>query len=150
MPNITDIPSAYNNTPVSASISDSAIGVSLPLDKGPLGYFASTYTTMEQTKTNLKNLILTIPGERVMHPTLGSSLRRVVFEQVLDEDALKETVDNLIRDDIEVWLPYLNINELEVLWGEDDHLVTIKLTVSLKADPTIQDTLFVSISSGDI
>jgi len=150
MANITNVPSSYGNSPVSASISDTAIGLSLPIDKGPLGYFASTYTTIEQAKTNLQNLILTIPGERVMHPSLGSSLKRVLFEPVIDEESLTEVVDNLIRDDVETWLPYLNIDTLNVAWDENNHLVTIDLTISLKSDPTVKDTLYVAISNGDI
>ena len=60
---------------------DVAIGLTLPLRGGNNGYFEQSYTTMEQVKSNLINLLLTIPGERYMQPTFGSNLYSHLFEQ---------------------------------------------------------------------
>ena len=56
-----------------------AIGVSLPYN-GPAGPFNSTYSTKDQVKSNLINLLLTVPGERIMNPDFGCRLREVLFE----------------------------------------------------------------------
>jgi hypothetical protein len=57
-----------------------AIGVSLPFN-GP-GVFNSTYTTKDQIKSNLVNLLLTSIGERVMNPNFGTELKRFLFEGI--------------------------------------------------------------------
>ena len=58
-----------------------AIGVSLPFN-GP-GVFNSTYSTKEQTKSNLVNLLLTSAGERIMNPNFGTELRNFLFEGII-------------------------------------------------------------------
>ena len=55
-----------------------AIGVSLPFNKP----FNSTYSTKDQIKSNLINLILTTRGERVMNPLFGTGLRDFLFEGI--------------------------------------------------------------------
>ena len=58
---------------------DVFIGVSLPLEYGKQGFFNKTKTFLEQTKSNVKNLLLTIRGERLGNPTFGSDLMRTSF-----------------------------------------------------------------------
>ena len=54
------------------------VGIQLPFYKsdGPEGYFASTSTTIEAVKNNIKNLLQTEKGERYLQPDLGVTLRR--------------------------------------------------------------------------
>ena len=59
-----------------------AVGVTFPFD-GP-AVFNSSYTTKEQVKSNLINLLLTTPGERLMNPTFGVGIRNLLFEQVIE------------------------------------------------------------------
>ena len=60
------------------------IGIDLPIRKGDdkQGYFASTKTTIEAVKNNIRNLLNTHQGERLMQPNLGINLRKHVFEQI--------------------------------------------------------------------
>ena len=48
---------------------DVAIGVPFPFNAE--GVFYSTYTTKEQVKSNLLNVLLTEPGERLFNPLFG-------------------------------------------------------------------------------
>ena len=64
-----------------------AVGVTFPFD-GP-AVFNSSYTTKEQVKSNLINLLLTSPGERLMNPTFGVGIRDLLFEQVIDKQIIK-------------------------------------------------------------
>ena len=63
---------------------DRAIGVSLPFNGE--GVFNSTYTTNEQVKSNLLNVILTEPGERVFKPNFGVGLRSHLFENNVNKE----------------------------------------------------------------
>ena len=74
--------------------------------------FKPTYTSYEAAKTNLRNLLLTAKGERVMQPEFGTGLHELLFEQMGDdfEDRLVDT----ITDSVNFWLPYINIDEINV------------------------------------
>lgn len=90
-----------------------AYGITLPLKRGDTGYFEQAFTSVEQAKTNLKNLLLTAKGERVMQPEFGSGLHSILFEQI-DEDKFEEEVARTIVDTVSFWLPYINIQEIDV------------------------------------
>ena len=66
------------------------VGVSLPFN-GP-GVFNTNYTTQDQTKSNLINLVLTEPGERVYKPFFGVGLNSLLFEQNVSKKDLQEKI----------------------------------------------------------
>ena len=63
------------------------IGLDLPIRKshGKQGYFASSKTTIEAVKNNIRNLLNTNQGERLYQPTLGLNLKKYLFEQINDD-----------------------------------------------------------------
>ena len=58
------------------------VGLSFPLRNNNNLDFAMTKNSLEQSKHNLRNLLLTYPGERLGQPQFGSRLRQLVFESV--------------------------------------------------------------------
>lgn len=89
-----------------------AIGVTLPFQRGANGYFAQSFQTIEQIKSNIKNLLLTKRGERLMHPKFGTSLYEALFEQNTDD--LEVKVQTSIEDSIAEWMPFVSIEEILV------------------------------------
>ena len=73
------------------------IGVALPFN-GP-GVFNTNYTTKDQTKSNLINLVLTEPGERIYKPFFGVGLNSLLFEQNIDKDILQLRIEEAISQD---------------------------------------------------
>ena len=57
---------------------DKYVGIGFPLDHSPEGFFYRTKTVLEQSKANLRNLLLTTPGERIFQPSFGSRLKNIV------------------------------------------------------------------------
>ena len=90
---------------------DWAIGVVLPIQIGNTG-FNQSYTTAVQTKSNIKNLLLTKKYERLMQPKLGSDLQKVLFE--MNDDSLEEKIENAINNSMETWLPFVTIEDISV------------------------------------
>jgi len=91
---------------------DFAYGITLPLKKGESGFFEQAFSSFEQAKTNLKNLLLTKQGERVMQPNFGTGLHSLLFEQLTDdfEGKLTETITKSVN----YWLPYITIEEVDI------------------------------------
>ena len=90
------------------------IGIDLPFHKssGVEGWFASTETTIKAVKNNIRNLLLTEKGERLMQPNLGLGLRKFLFEQFTEETRIM--LENEIVDTFKKWLPFVNIKDLKI------------------------------------
>ena len=131
--------SIYQYKPVDNS--DQAIGILLPLNKGAKGrsptanysgsastgrgVFESSYTTHDAVLSNLKNLILTEKGERYMQPNFGTNIRSVLFENNTND--IRDILQDTIQEDIEHWLPYVNLTNLDVTPSADMHSLNIRL-----------------------
>ena len=104
------------------------IGVALPLDETNL--FRGTETIMEQAKTNLLNLLLTYPGERINLPHFGIGLKNLLFEQQIDLDSLKEKTTN----QIERYIPNIKLTKITINQSEDRHTIFISINYKSKLD----------------
>ena len=87
-----------------------AYGFQFPTNGGTL--FKPTYTSYEAAKSNLRNLLLTAKGERVMQPEFGTGLHDLLFEQMGDD--FKDRLADTITESVNFWLPYINIDEINV------------------------------------
>ncbi len=110
------------------SVARKAVGFSLPFN-GP-AVFNPTFTTREQTKSNLINYLLTNLGERVFNPNFGANLRALLFENILDRttDELKERIQN----DITLYFPQVTIAEIQFNNQPDDNTINFTLTYTIQ------------------
>ena len=123
---------------------DTFIGVSLPFSLGKDGWFKSTKSVSEQTKTNLKNLLLTVKGERINQPELGCELFNVLFEPM--DDNLSGKIETSIRESVGIWLPHVIIKGLVIDMEEEANLVNISLTFSTSIDPGATDSITLNLA----
>jgi phage baseplate assembly protein W len=103
-----------------------AIGVSLPFN-GLSGPFNKTYSTKEQTKSNLINLILTNKGERLFNPEYGSDLKRILFDDITIinkefglEDDLSIIINNIIENCIRIWMPEIQLINIQTKYPKEN------------------------------
>ena len=109
---------------------DVAIGIDLPMGSYVGSQFRLNYITINQAVANAKNLLLTNHGERPMRPSWGCNLRGVLFENSIDE--LVEAIDDTIRTNFEVQLPYINIADLQVARSQTNpNQINISLSINL-------------------
>ena len=72
-----------------------AIGVVFPLmDEG---VFKQSLTIKEQVKSNLLMVLLTEKGERVFMPNFGVGLKKLIFENHIDTEELKDKINNQVN-----------------------------------------------------
>ena len=124
---------------------DIYVGIKFPLDYSPEGFFYKTKTILEQAKANLRNLLLTSKGERVMQPEFGSTLTDILFEQGPD---VQNQIDEAIRDATSSWLPYININDIVVIQG-DSNIVDVSIDFSVSLEPDSFETLTFNFNIGE-
>lgn len=65
----------------------------------------------ELAKQNLKMLILTIPGERIMDPEFGVGLRKYLFE--LNDTNTYTNIELRIREQVQRYLSYIQIDNID-------------------------------------
>ena len=125
---------------------DKYVGIRFPLDHSPEGFFYKTKTILEQAKSNLRNLLLTSKGDRVMQPEFGSRLKELIFEQ---GPGLRDRIDEAIRDATSSWLPYINIIDIQVLETSDTNEVNVSLEFSVSLEPDSFETITFNFNIGE-
>ena len=66
-------------------------------------------------RQNFKNLLLTIPGERIMDANFGVGLNQFLFE--LDNPQLYDNITGKIHEQVNKYLPYVEILSLSFKSG---------------------------------
>jgi phage baseplate assembly protein W len=102
---------------------NTAIGVQLPFNAP--GVFYSVFSTKEQIKYNVINLLLTSKGERVENPNFGTLLRNQLFNQI--DTANFQDIENSIVDSIDQYIPEIRVVKIEFLPNTDTNTINIKL-----------------------
>ncbi len=99
-----------------------AIGVAFPFNADAV--FNQTFTQKEQVKSNLINVLLTEPGERVNLPNFGVGLKNLLFETSIDTANLEARIDNQVQ----IHIPEITLISAETNFSPDEHILYIKIT----------------------
>jgi len=100
-----------------------AIGVCLPFNNPSA--FKSSYSTKEQIKYNLINLLLTNKGERIENPEFGADIKRELFEQI-DENTF-ESLKNKIIDNVNVFIPEVTLTNITINPQTDNNKINVNI-----------------------
>tara|TARA_Y100000310_G_scaffold279338_1_gene298386 strand:+ start:819 stop:1250 length:432 start_codon:yes stop_codon:yes gene_type:complete len=121
------------------------IGIDYPLHRstGVEGWFKSTPTTIDAVKNNIKLLLQTERGERLMQPNLGVALKRFLFQQI-DSDTIVAMQDEII-DTMNFWLPFVEIKDIQVAADDDRNTIKINITFNIIRDPNTLRSVEVEI-----
>ena len=117
---------------------DVAVGIMLPMTDTDGKLFKLSYTTQEQAISNLKNLLLTIRGERPMQPLFGTNIQKSLFQPITN--SLLESIENNVMKAIEFWLPYIIVDDFRIegffgtVNGMQEHGIYLKLWVKITTE----------------
>jgi phage baseplate assembly protein W len=109
------------------SIKRKAIGFGFPIN-GP-AVFIPTYTTREQTKSNLINYLLTNKGERVFNPDFGADLRNLLFQNINDNTTSE--LQSMIQDNISLFFPQIEVKQIEFTPNPDTNSINFTLVYTV-------------------
>jgi uncharacterized protein len=119
-----------------------AIGVSIPFNGG--GVFKSTFSTKDQIKSNLINLLLTYKGERVLNPQFGADLPRLLFEPINNDTLIK--IENQIVTSVSTYIPEITITNIEITPDTDRNTIYVNVIYQLKLSGTT-DNIIIDFST---
>jgi hypothetical protein len=125
------------------------LGIGINQSSNTGGAFSVNYTTIQQAKNNLINLVLTKKGERVAQPDFGCDIWKLLFEQIV-EDEIDSRVEQTIMDAVSVWLPYIEITQIFLEYDENDidrNGFTVEINFALKSNPNIRDNITVNVNA---
>ena len=99
-----------------------SINFKFPLKSFKRGFFQGNQTTATAVREDLKTLLMTTKGERIMHKNMGTNipiLAGQLFEPI-HKTELTEKIKLEITVAIEAYLPFLSLQNIMVFTNEDD------------------------------
>jgi len=83
----------------------------LPLNIDQVDGYSLNKTFKQLSRQNLKMVIMTNPGERIMIPDFGVGIKTYLFENATQ--ATFDEIEDEIRDQVSKYLPYMTINSIQ-------------------------------------
>ena len=117
-----------------------SINFKFPLRSYQQGFFYGNKTTRGAVREDIKTLLMTVRGERVMHKNMGTNipiLAGQLFEPV-NKFELTEKITMEIKNAIEIYLPFINIQNINVFTHDDDESIELN-QVRVSMSYIIQD-----------
>lgn len=121
---------------------NSFVGLQFPLDNSNNGYFKQTKTILDQSVHNLRNLLLTIKGERVAQPEFGCDIYNILFEPI--DESLVDNLESAIREAINIWLPYIIIIQI-IIQVTDANKIIINIHFTTSLNPNQNNSLSLTV-----
>tara|TARA_A100001391_G_C4868292_1_gene224549 strand:+ start:40 stop:441 length:402 start_codon:yes stop_codon:yes gene_type:complete len=87
------------------------ISPKLPLSLDPVDGYRLNKNLKQVIQQNLKMLVLTAPGERIMIPEFGVGLRNYLFRNATNHTFME--IENRIMQQASYYMPGININKVE-------------------------------------
>ena len=128
-----------------------SINLKFPLKSYRRGFFQGNTDTVEAVRENIKSLLLTTKGERVMHAGLGTNipiLQGQLFEQITKNESF-ENIRMEIESAIQTYLPYIQILDIRMITqDEEPELGNNKIRISMDYSISDQSALVDTINIG--
>ena len=92
-------------------------------------------------RQNFKNLILTIPGERIMDTDFGVGIQRFIFESSISEAA--SSIKSAVGRKVQKYMPFIDLQNVIVEPGEAQDSLTVRIFYSV---PSLAINEFINLS----
>jgi phage baseplate assembly protein W len=102
----------------------------LPLMTDSTDGYALNKKYSEMISQNLKMLVLTSPGERIMDPEFGVGIRNFLFEQNIE--VTHAEIVNRIKTQVGRYMPFVNVKAVLLTPDDDDAMDPNYLSIKLE------------------
>ena len=97
------------------------VNLKFPLRSYRKGFFEMNNTTIDAVKEDIKILLLTKKGERVVNPSIGTNIPILLGElfEPIEKKEMEARIGAEIRSALETWMPYVTMDGIEVFSAVD-------------------------------
>ena len=114
------------------------LSISLPLSLDEKdGPYRNNVTLDEVANQNIKMIVLTNPGERVMEPNFGVGIRNYLFEQ--ETPFLVSNIQTRIANQVGRYAPFIKIRELNISIDSDNGFLSVQIKYAVPAGGIVSD-----------
>lgn len=108
-----------------------SLAVRFPLSKdNDDGAYELLENYEELITQNVKNLILTNPGERIMDPEFGVGLRELLFEQ--NTSTIRSEFATRLTRQLNIYMPFLSLKTINFEQGRSGQFLQVNVIVEVE------------------
>ena len=133
------------------------VNLKFPLRSFRKGFFEMNNTTLAAVREDIKVLVLTNKGERVVNTDIGTNVGVIMgqlFDPV-DREELEIQIGAEIRGALETWMPYVTLTDIEIFRKEDnlrgfnlrENDILVKMQYSLNNAEGLRDSIQLQINA---
>ena len=122
-----------------AKVSKKFVDINPNFEKHPITGDLPLLKNENAIKQAVKNIVMTMFGERFFQPLFGTSVRSSLFElfDPLVADQLTVSIENALRD----YEPRISVDSVDYLDDQDDNALEITINYSIVGLPLDQQSL---------
>ena len=132
-----------------------SINFKWPLKSFRRGFFEGNTDTKAAVKEDIKLLLMTAKGERLMHRNMGTSLPRLdgqLFEPIKKIE-ITEKIKVEIQSQIEIYLPFISLQNVNLFTSEDDdklkiNQIRVSMSYLVKDTQAMRDQYSFTVTAG--
>ena len=141
-----------NKAKYAASVN--SINLKFPLKSFKRGFFQGNSDTISAVRENIKTLLLTTKGERVMHAELGTQIP-VLQGQLFEPISRDETFENIrleIETAIQTYLPYIRILNISMITQDEEPIlgnnkIRINMSYAISDQSALVDNVDITLNN---
>ena len=131
-----------------------SINLKFPLKSYKRGFFQGNSDTISAVRENIKTLLLTTKGERVMHNDLGTNIP-VLQGQLFEPITRDETFENIrleIETAIQTYLPYIRIHNIKMITQNEEpnlgnNRIRVNMSYSIADQSALVDNVDITLNN---
>ncbi len=102
--------------------------IKLPLEENMVSDNSYNKTLSELLRQNIKMILFTNPGERIMEPDFGVGFKKFLFEPITPETSSK--LESRIKSQFSTYMPSVSIDNINLTPLADKNQYNVKITYS--------------------
>ena len=131
-----------------------SINFKFPLKSYRRGFFQGNTDTISAVRENIKILLLTLKGERVMHAEMGTNIA-VQQGQLFEPITKDETFENIrleIETAIQSYLPYIRVLDIKMITQDEEptlgnNKIRISMSYAISDQSALMDNINLTLNN---